>query len=62
MELAASGMYDNLSKDPVTGLDVSVKKAQKAGRKSSYGGKTYYFASGESQGRFDREPGKYVKE
>lgn len=62
MELAASGMHETLSKDPVNGADVSVNKALKAGRKSHYKGKTYYFSSRESKGQFEKEPGRYVKE
>ena len=50
MELAASGMYDGLAKDPVSDLDVSVNKALKAGRSSIYKGETYYFASDAVQG------------
>ena len=35
LEAAAQGMYTTLSKDPVCGLDVAVKKADKAGLKTS---------------------------
>lgn len=45
-------------KDPVCGMEVSVKSA--AG-KSSYKGKTYYFCSAEDKQKFDKEPAKYVK-
>jgi YHS domain-containing protein len=62
LEMAAAGMYETLSKDPVCGTDVSMNKALKAGRKSSYKGKTYYFASDETKEQFEKEPGKYVKE
>jgi Cu(I)/Ag(I) efflux system membrane fusion protein len=41
LQLAAEGIYQNLCKDPVCGTEVSVNKALKAGRKSSYKGKTY---------------------
>jgi RND family efflux transporter MFP subunit len=61
LEMAAMGMQGTLSKDPVNGLDISVNKAEKAGRKISHKGKTYYFASEESKGQFEKEPGKYVK-
>ncbi len=60
MELAASGVYANLSKDPVSGLDVSVNKAEKAGRKSLYKGKTFYFVSDETKAQFEHQPGKYI--
>ena len=62
MEMAAAGMIGTLSKDPVCGMDVSVNKAEKAGRKVSYKGKTYYFMSDENKEQFEKEPGKYVKE
>ena len=63
MELASSGITNSssLSKDPVSGMDVSIKKAEKSGRKSFYQGKTYYFASQENQVRFDRDPGRFVE-
>jgi len=61
LELAATGMVGTLSKDPVCGADVSINKAEKAGRKSSYLGKTYYFSSDECKGRFDKNPVKYAE-
>jgi Cu(I)/Ag(I) efflux system membrane fusion protein len=62
LELAAAGMVGTLSKDPVCGIDVSVNKAVKAGRKSSYNGKTYYFTSDDCKVQFDKDPKHYVKE
>jgi membrane fusion protein, copper/silver efflux system len=62
LEMAAMGMQGTLSKDPVSGLDVSINKATKAGRKSIYKGMTHYFASDESKAQFEKEPGRYVKE
>jgi Cu(I)/Ag(I) efflux system membrane fusion protein len=62
LELAASGMYGTLSKDPVCGVDVSINKAEKTGRKSTYQGKTYYFSSDECKEKFDKNPGSYIKE
>jgi Cu(I)/Ag(I) efflux system membrane fusion protein len=61
LELAASGMYGTLSKDPVCGADVSVNKAEKAGRRSVYKGKTYYFSSDEYKAQFDKNPANYVR-
>jgi RND family efflux transporter MFP subunit len=61
MELAAQGMVGTLSKDPVCGVDVSISKAEKARRKSTYQGKTYYFTSDECKQKFDKEPNRYVK-
>jgi RND family efflux transporter MFP subunit len=62
LELAASGMYGTLSKDPVCGVDVSINKAQKAGRKSTYQGKVYYFSSDECKEKFDKNPHSYLKQ
>ncbi len=61
MEQAAAGMTGSLAKDPVSGLDVSIRKAEKAGLKSTYQQKVYYFASGENRARFDQDPGRYLK-
>jgi membrane fusion protein, copper/silver efflux system len=62
LELAAQGMFGTLSKDPVCGLEVSVKKAEKAGRKSEYKGKTYYFDSDGCKQLFDKEPLKFLEQ
>jgi membrane fusion protein, copper/silver efflux system len=61
LELAAQGMYTTLSKDPVCGVDVAMRKADKAGLKASHRGKTYYFDSEECKQKFEREPERYVK-
>ncbi|MBI5585775.1 MAG: efflux RND transporter periplasmic adaptor subunit [Deltaproteobacteria bacterium] len=61
MELAASGMSEGLTKDPVCGRDVSMRKAVKEGLKSIHGGKTYYFSSAECRTRFEKNPDRYVE-
>jgi RND family efflux transporter MFP subunit len=61
MELAATGITGSLAKDPVSGLDVSIRKAEKAGLKRTYEQKVYYFASAENRARFDQDPGRYLK-
>ncbi len=61
LELAAAGMVGTLSKDPVCGVDVSINKAEKAGRKSTYQGKVYYFTSDECKEKFDKNPQGYIK-
>ena len=61
MEMAAAGMYVTLSKDPVCGIDVSVSKAEKAGRKIKYKDVTYYFSSDECKQQFDKDPNRYIK-
>jgi RND family efflux transporter MFP subunit len=60
LELAAAGMVGRLSKDLVCGIDVSVNKAEKAGTKSIYKGKTYYFSSDECKQQFDKDPERYI--
>ena len=62
LELAAQGMYTTLSKDPVCGINVAMRKAEKAGLKASHGGKTYYFHSEECKQEFEKEPKNYAKE
>jgi len=62
LELAAQGMYSTISKDPVCRAEVSQGKAEKAGRKISYRGKTYYFDSDECKDQFQKNPGKFLKE
>jgi RND family efflux transporter MFP subunit len=61
LELAAAGMVGTLSKDPVCGMDVSINKAEKTGRKSNYQGKVYYFTSGECKEQFEKNPERYVR-
>lgn len=60
MELAAAGMTGDLSLDPVCGRPVSVRKAEEAGRKVVYEGKTYYFCSDECRESFEKDPRKYA--
>jgi len=54
-------MYTTLSKDPVCGSDVSHIKAEKAGRKMVYRGKTYYFDSDECKQKFQDNPERYAE-
>jgi len=61
MELAAEGKAGSLAKDPVTGVDISIRRAEKAGLKSTYQQKVYYFASTENRALFDQDPRRYVK-
>ena len=61
MKLAASGVCGSLTRDPVCGKDVSVGKADREGRKSVHGGRTYDFTSAACKQQFDREPGQYVE-
>ncbi len=61
LELAAAGMQRMFSKDPVCGLEVSPRKAEREGRKSVYGGKSYYFSSDECKQKFDERPGHFIE-
>jgi Cu(I)/Ag(I) efflux system membrane fusion protein len=61
LELVASGMYGTLSKDPVCGADVSINKAEKAGRKTIYKNKAYYFSSEECKVQFEKNPDRYAE-
>ncbi len=58
MDLAAAGMQGTLSRDPVCGVDVSVRKAEKAGLTSVYRGKTFYFSHPECKQQFDQNPAR----
>jgi Cu+-exporting ATPase len=48
-----------MTKDPVCGMDVDEKKAAATAVKK---GKTYYFCSVNCKAKFEKEPGKYVKD
>ncbi|MBI5582938.1 MAG: efflux RND transporter periplasmic adaptor subunit [Deltaproteobacteria bacterium] len=61
LELAAAGMVGVLSTDPVSGQEISMSKAEKAGMKSVYQGQSYYFKSAESKAKFDKNPAHYVQ-
>jgi YHS domain-containing protein len=41
---------------------VSVNKAEKAGRRTTYHGKSYYFSSEQNKEQFEREPERYIRE
>jgi Cu(I)/Ag(I) efflux system membrane fusion protein len=61
MELAASGgSAGSLAKDPVSGEGVSMRKAEKAGLKSTYRQKDYYFTSEENKKKFEKNRDRYT--
>jgi len=62
LQLAASGMQPLLVRDPVCGQEISPRKAEKAGLKAGHGGKIYYFHSEECKQKFQKEPGRWIKE
>ncbi len=59
-EMAAAGMIGTLVKDPVCGADVSVKKAEKAGRKSTSLNRVYYFCCEDCKRQFEKNPERYA--
>ena len=46
-----------MAKDPVCGMEI---KEDRAGGKTEYQGKTYYFCSGHCMEAFKKAPEKYV--
>ena len=61
MKLAAAGMFGEVVRDPVTGVDVDESKARAAGHQSRYKNQTYYFHSEESQRQFEQNPERYLE-
>jgi YHS domain-containing protein len=61
LELAAAGMVGTLNKDPVCGGDVSINKAEKAGRKVKFGNAIFYFCSDECKEQFNQNPARYMR-
>jgi Cu(I)/Ag(I) efflux system membrane fusion protein len=57
---AAQGLYGEVERDPVCGMDVDEGKAKALGLMSVHGDKTHYFCSKECKDQFDREPQRYV--
>ncbi len=60
MKLAAAGLYGDLSKDPVCGMDVAENKAKAAGKTSEYRGKMYFFCSDRCKDQFQNDPKRFV--
>jgi len=61
MRLAAAGMYGQVNKDPVCGLNVDESKAEAAGFASTFESKTYYFCSEECKQHFDKHPERFAE-
>jgi len=59
--LRPPGWSERSPKTRFAASDVSVNKAEKAGRKSKYRDVTYYFSSDECKQKFDKDPERYVK-
>ena len=59
MSLAAAGMFGEVIKDPVCGLNVDEVKSKAAGFQSTFKNQTFYFCSKECQKHFDKHPERY---
>ena len=60
MKAASRGVFGPVAADPICGMEVDEKRAAAAGRKSEYGGATYYFCAEECKKQFDAEPARFV--
>ena len=61
MRLAAAGMFGEVTKDPVCGLNVDESKAKAAGFQSTFQNQTYYFCSEGCRQHFDNIPERYAR-
>ena len=61
MRLAAAGMFGEVSRDPVCGLNVDASKAKAAGLVSTFNHKTYSFCSEACQNHFEKNPERYAE-
>ncbi len=60
LEKTAAGVAGTFVEDPVCGVQVSVRKAEKNGLKAVSQGKNYYFHSAECRDRFMRSPERHA--
>jgi membrane fusion protein, copper/silver efflux system len=60
MRLAAAGMFGEVTKDPVCGLNVDESKATAAGFQNTYKTHTYYFCSAGCKEHFEKNPERYA--
>ena len=60
MRLAAAGMFGEVTKDPVCGLNVDESKAKAAGFQATYNNQSYYFCSPGCKEHFDKDPARYA--
>ena len=60
IRLAAAGMFGEVAKDPVCGLNVDESKAKAAGFQSTFKNQTFYFCSEGCQKHFDKNPERYA--
>ena len=60
MKLAAAGIFGEVTKDPVCGMDLDLTKAKSGSHKIDYRGQTYYFCCEQCQGKFHQAPERYI--
>ena len=60
MKLAAAGMFGEVSRDPVCGLNVDANKAKATGLQSTFNHETYSFCSPACQDHFKKTPERYA--
>ena len=60
MRLAAAGMFGEVTKDPVCGLNVDESKAKAAGFQGTHKSQTYYFCSAGCKEHFEKNPERYA--
>ena len=60
MRLAAAGMFGEVTKDPVCGLNVDESKAKAAGLQNTFENQTYYFCSPGCKQHFEKNPKRYA--
>jgi multidrug efflux pump subunit AcrA (membrane-fusion protein)/YHS domain-containing protein len=61
LQLAAQGIYGEMSLDPVCGTGVDETRARSTGEASVYRNKTYSFCSTKCKERFDKSPDRYAR-
>ena len=61
MKLAAAGLFGEVARDPVCGVNLEEGKAKAAGHQSQYQGKTYIFCSEECKHKFTQHPERYAE-
>ena len=60
MKLAAAGLFGEVTKDPVCGLNVDESKAKAAGFQNTFENQTYYFCSEACKQHFEKNPERYA--
>jgi len=61
MKAASRGVFGPVARDPICGMEVDEKRAAAGGRKSEYGGATYFFCAEDCKKQFDADPARFVQ-